>query len=454
MNHKFIQLLSRALRRRYRVVGSKAISTCVIYGIVSLFKPGVLAAAPASTAVASKVFDVREFGAKGDGRSLDTGAIQKALDECGNSGGGMVRLARGTFLSKPLFLRSKTTLQLEAGATLKATDEPADFMNPDANKGTPSSGSFFALVNGKDLVDVAINGKGTIDGSGTRWWVPAEEARRKTPGYTLRRPRLVLLTRCKNVRVDGVTLANSPSFHLVPTDCQDVIIEDVRITAPAGSPNTDGIDPSVSRRVRISRCRIDVGDDNIAIKSGKLMPGREFACEDITITDCIFLHGHGLSIGSETAGGVRNLTVQRCRFENTENGIRIKSPRGRGGKVEKLTYTDITMTNVDPAITITCYYPKIPKTDEAQLVTDETPVFRDIHIKNLTATTAKEAGVIIGLPESLVSDISLENVRIKAAGPGLTIRNATGVSFKNVDILPQKGPPLITENCSGEGLTR
>jgi polygalacturonase len=417
-----------------------------------LLLPGFVIAAP--TADSSKVFDVRKFGAKGDGRTVDTVAIQKALDECGKSGGGTVRLAGGTFLSKPIFLRSKTTLHLEADAILRATDESSDFLKPEANTGSLSSGSFFAFVNGVDLVDVNISGKGKIDGSGARWWVPAEEARRKQSGYTLPRPRMVVLTRCKNVRVEEVTLANSPSFHLVPTDCQDVLIENVTITAPAGSPNTDGIDPSVSRRVRISRCRIDVGDDNIAIKSGKPMPGREFACEDITITDCVFLHGHGLSIGSETVGGVRNLTVQRCHFENTEYGIRIKSPRGRGGKIEKLSYSDITMTNVDPAITITCYYPKIPKTDEAQPVTEETPAFRDIQIKNLTATTTQEAGVIVGLPESLVSDITLENVRITAAGAGLTIRNATGVQFKNVDIVAKKGPPLITENCSGEGLSR
>jgi polygalacturonase len=230
-----------------------------------------------------------------------------------------------------------------------------------------------------------------------------------------------------------------------------VTIEHLTITAPANSPNTDGIDPSICQRVRISHCRIDVGDDNIAIKSGKKIPGREFACDDLRISDCAFLHGHGLSIGSETVGGVRNLTVERCTFLDTENGIRIKSPRGRGGAIEKLLYRDITMSNVDPAITITCYYPKIPIEDAAQAVTPETPKFRDIRIENLKATCPKEAGVIVGLPESLVSDVVLEKVRISAAS-GLTVRNARNVNLKQLAIRVKAGLPVIMENAQIEGL--
>ena len=400
----------------------------------------------------ARVFDVRQFGAKGDAKSLDTPAVQQALDECAKAGGGIVRLPPGTYLSRPIFLHSNSTLQIDAGATLLATDEPGDFQRPEKQSAAASSASFFAFVNGKDLTNVAITGKGTIDGAGARWWVPAEEARRKTPNYTLPRPRLVLLSGCKNVRVAGVTLANSPTFHLVPTDCEDVVIENVTITAPAHSPNTDGIDPSVSRRVRISKCRIDVGDDNIAIKSGKKIPGREFACEDITISDCVFLRGHGVSIGSETAGGVRNVTVRRCSFQDTENGLRIKSPRGRGGRVENVSYSDITMKNVDPAITITCYYPKIPVQDAAMPLTDETPMFHNIHVKNVQATCLRNAGLIVGLPESLVTGVVLENVRISSATNGLTIRNAKAVQLKNVQITPSQGRAFIVNDAQVEGL--
>ncbi|OHB64170.1 MAG: hypothetical protein A2Y77_11390 [Planctomycetes bacterium RBG_13_62_9] len=395
----------------------------------------------------AKVFDVRQFGATGDGKTLDTAAIQRAIDACGEAGGGVVRMPAGTYLSQPISLRSKTTLQLDEGATLQATEQHADFMKTPGDWLTAKGGGdFIPFITGKDLSDVAIAGKGTIDGAGRVWWGPAQEARRKTSGYTLPRPNLIVLTRCTNVRITGVTIQNSPKFHLVPTDCEDVLIEDVTFKAPSTAPNTDAIDPSISRRVRISRCIIDVGDDNVAIKSGKAMPGRTFACEDITVTDCTFLHGHGMSIGSETVGGVRNVTVERCTFKDTENGIRIKSPRGRGGTIENLRCTDITMTNVDPALTITLYYPKIPTEDAAQPMTAETPIIKGLQITNLTATCPKGAGIIVGLPESLITDVSLTNVRISAQ-TGLTIRNARDVQLKDVKIEVQQGRPIIVDNA-------
>jgi polygalacturonase len=424
-------------------------------------KPVWAADEPKPTASA-KVFDVRQYGAAGDGKTLDTEAIQKALDECGNTGGGIVLFPAGTYLSKPIILRSKTTIQLDEGAKLQATTNHADFMKTPGDWLKAKSGSdFIPFISGKNLSDVTITGKGTIEGSGEVWWGPAEEARRKTPGYTLPRPNMIVLNGCRNVRLEDIILQNSPKFHFVPTDCNGVTVSNVTILAPAGAPNSDAIDPSRCINVLITKCHIDVGDDNIAIKSGRKVEGREFACENITVTDCVFLHGHGLSIGSETLGGVRNLTVRNCTFEGTENGIRIKSARGRGGVVENLTYSDITMKDVEPAITFTCYYMSssardpvqrpIPKDDVAQPITEGTPVYRNIRISNLTATCEKSAGIIIGLPESQISDVVLENVHISAA-EGLTIRNAKGIKLNNVKIETQKGQPFILENVIVEGL--
>lgn len=386
-----------------------------------------------------KIFDVRQFGAKGDGVTLDTQAIQNALDECGKTGGGIVQLPAGTYLSKPIFLRSGTTLQLDEGAILKATDEPADFAKPN------SPGSVIAFVNGKDLTNAAISGKGTIDGSGRRWWGPALEAKSAKKPETQRRPRMVIMERCSNLQIRDVTLTNSPSFHLVPKDCENVVIDGVRFIAPDESPNTDAIDPSTSRHVRITNCYIDVGDDNVAIKSGRHDPDHpDAACEDIVVADCQFLHGHGMSVGSETEGGVKNLKVERITFENTDNGVRIKSYQGRGGIVENASYSDLTMTNVKAPIMITAYYPKIPAEDTNEPVTSTTPVYRNIHIKNLTATSGKNAGYIVGLPGAPVTGVILENVHITAP-EGLTIRNAQ-VTLKNVRIDAEKGPPFILQN--------
>jgi len=268
-----------------------------------------------------------------------------------------------------------------------------------------------------------------------------------------RRPRLVVLSWCMYVRVEGVTLENSPSFHLVPSDCEDVEIENVTIHAPADAPNTDGIDPSASRYIHIVNCVLDTGDDNIAIKSGHIdlaHPGG--AAEHITITNCMFLHGHGMSIGSETLGGVRDLRVEHCTFTGTTSGIRIKSRRGHGGLLENLVYSDITMTNVDFPIYFTSYYPRVPQKDKAQPVAEDSPVFRKIVIRNLTASSSKTAGMIVGLPELPIENVVFENVYITAS-KGMTVRNAGEIKFRQSTIRVQTGAQLIMEtNASVTGL--
>ncbi len=406
------------------------------------------------SSAAETVFNVRELGAKGDGKADDTTAIQKALDDCGTAGG-TVLLPGGTYLSRPLTIRTRTTLLIKDGATLLATTNHSDFMKePGDWLKAKSGGDFVPFISGKDLENVIIAGKGTIEGSGAVWWEAAEEARRKVSGFTLPRPNLIVLTRVKNLVVRDVTIQNSPKFHLVPTECDDVLITNVTILAPERAANTDAIDPSVSRRVTITRCLIDVGDDNVAVKSGKRMDGREFACEDLTITDCTFKHGHGMSIGSETVGGVRNLVMRNCTFEETDNGIRIKSDRKRGGTVENFVCENITMKNVRGAITITSYYPRIPATDTNQPVTDTTPKYKNITIKNLTATSSKGAGVIVGLPESHIENVLLENVDITAEQGGLEVRHAKGVVFKNVKVTAKKGEPFMIKDAEVSGLEK
>jgi polygalacturonase len=409
-----------------------------------------------STAVAagdSKVFNVRDLGAKGDGSTFDTAAIQKALDACKDSGG-TVEFPAGTYLSKPLTLHSKTTVKLDAGATLQASTNQVDFMKTPGDWLKAKSGDFIPFIIGERLQDVTFTGSGVIDGGGAAWWGEAEKARQIKPGFTLPRPNLVVIEDSKNVRVESITLQNSPKFHLVPADCEDVIISNVTILAPEHAANTDAIDPS-GRRILITKCRIDVGDDNVAIKAGKKIPGYEFQSEDITVTDCTFLHGHGMSIGSETSGGVRNVTVRNCTFENTENGLRIKSDVRRGGIVENINYSDITMSNVVPAITFTSYYMNNSaadaKTDSSPPVGQNLPLYRNIRVTNLRATSLKSAGVILGMPDNCISNVVFENVQIFAP-KGMTIRNAKGIEFRNSKIVAEQGPPVILENARVDNL--
>ncbi|HVM48427.1 MAG TPA: glycosyl hydrolase family 28 protein, partial [Candidatus Acidoferrum sp.] len=202
-------------------------------------------AAVTASASATKVFDVRHCGAIGDGRALDTAAIQKALDDCDRAGGGTVRFPPGIYLSQPIQIHSRTTFLLEKGATLKAKDDPKDYLPANVSwddiLAGRSTGPFTNFLSGKNVVDVTLTGKGTIEGSGARWWAPAETARRSVPGYTLPRPNLVRISGCTNLKVTGITLQNSPKFHLVPEDCENVLIEHITILAPAGAANTDAI---------------------------------------------------------------------------------------------------------------------------------------------------------------------------------------------------------------------
>ena len=405
-----------------------------------------------------KLFNVRDLGAKGDGTTFDTVAIQKALDACANSGG-IVDFPAGTYLSRPLTLHSQTTVKLEPGARLQASTNPPDFMKKPGNwLQSRSSAEFIPFIGGNNLTDVTITGGGVIDGNGSVWWGEAEKARQIKSGYTLPRPNLIVIEQSKNLRLENITLQNSPKFHFVPADCEDVVVSNVTILAPERAANTDAIDPS-GRRMLITKCHIDVGDDNIAIKAGRSVPGHTFQSEDITVTDCVFLHGHGMSIGSETVGGVRNVTVKNCTFANTENGLRIKSQRGKGGIVENFFCDGITMSNVNQAITFTSYYANNSAGDAGQpatanaatLVTEKIPAYRNIRISNLTATCPKAAGVILGLPESCITNIVLENVSIIAA-KSFSIANARGVQLKNVVVTVLNGKPFKLENAQVAGL--
>ena len=413
----------------------------------------------ASLPLCGATFNVRNFGATGEGKAFDTVAIQKALDACQTSGG-IVEFPSGIYLCQPLTLRNQTTVQLDPGATLQAGTNQMDFMKTPGDWLKARGSDFIPLLSGQDLTNVTLTGGGVIDGAGQVWWGEAEKARQIRPGYTLPRPNLVVLERCENVRVENITLQNSPKFHLVPMNCEDVVISNVTILAPEHAANTDAIDPS-GRRILITRCKLDVGDDNVAIKAGRKTPGRDFESEDIAVTDCVFLHGHGMSIGSETAGGVRNVTVKNCTFNDTENGLRIKSDSRRGGLVENITYDNITMSNVNPAITLTCVYQQNSAGD-ARPVSGATagpaagsgshiPVYRNIRIANLTATCPKAAGLILGLPESCISNVVLENVKISAAR-SFEIRNAKAIRLQRVSVRAAQGNPFLLENAGVSGL--
>lgn len=393
---------------------------------------------PASTMYAAKTCNVRDFGAKGDGKTKDTAALQKAIDTCAAESG-TVLIPSGTYVSAPLVLKSDVTLRLEKDAEILGSPDHADyppmtmFKLPDLQP----------LISATNASNVAIEGEGTIDGNGESWWQEARSIKDHGVLGNHPRPKLIIFDHCKNVRVEGVTIQNSPMWQLVPYYTDGIVIRNVRILAPQHSPNTDAIDPFSSSDVVIDHVYSDVGDDNVAIKSGPInSPGPDDPSRNITITDCTFMHGHGLSIGSELAGGAQNVVAERIRFEGTDQGIRVKSNRDRGNDIGNFVFRDITMKDVRTAILISEYYPKVmPPEDEArQPVGRLTPHFHDIVLENVSATGSRTAGVIVGLPESPVKNVVLKNVNISAE-EGLTIGHAE-VTATNLVVTPAKGEAI------------
>lgn len=391
-------------------------------------------AAPARAAVCA----VRGYGARPDGITNNAHAIQSAIDACAAKGGGVVRLAGGVFLSGPIVLKSHITLEIQAGATLRGSPDQSLYpeMPVFGARGRQS------LVSAKNAEDVTITGGGTIDGNGSGWW--AEARRGKDQGVVNKvvfRPRLVVFDHCHHILIDHVTIENSPSWQVVPYYSDDVTIRNGAIYAPAHSPNTDGIDPFSSTHVTIEHMKIDDGDDNVAIKSGLPGSSGNSPSTDITVTNCTFLHGHGMSIGSEIAGGVRNVHVSEIDFRGTDNGVRIKSARDRGADISNLWFSNIKMEDVKTPLLITEYYPHIPTQDAARPLTPLTPHFHDIHISNLTATGARQTAIIAGLPESPIVDLFLDHVHL-AGEKGMRISHAT-VTAHDLTVQPTTPPPVL-----------
>jgi polygalacturonase len=375
------------------------------------------------------------MGAKADGHTKDTDALQRAIDLCAKGSGGVVHLAAGTYVSGPLALRSHVRLSHDQGATLLGSPDMQDFpIRADAPWRKVS------LLHADHVVDISITGAGTIDGNGKIWWDAKASAPKGQPEAP--RPLLIDLTNSKQILIEGVTIQNSPQYNITTFWCDGLTVRNVTILNPGrGAPNTDGIDPFSTSHVLIEHTTIDTGDDNVAIKSGLVERGDpNVPSTDIVIRDCTFRAGHGLSIGSETAGGVRNVTVERVTFTGTRQGIRIKSARGRGNDIGNLTYRDIKMDGVETPIEITNYYTGMVKDDPGQPVTEHTPKFHDITIENLTATGAKRAATIMGLPESPIKNLILKNVNIAAAA-GMVIQNAQ-ITEDGVVVTPGSGDPI------------
>ena len=380
--------------------------------------------------IGAGTFQVTTYGAVGDGATNDTPALQAALTAAGAAGGGTVVVPSGTFLSGPIVVSSGTRLMLSAGAVL-------EMLPMSTYPGTTA----FITANGAH--DIALTGSGTIEGQGQAWW----NALTATP--TLVRPQEVSFTNSTRVQIDGIRLQNPPEEHIWVKEDTDVTITGITIStlAVAGQhipSNTDGVDINANG-VFFCNDTIACGDDNVVMEG-----------TDIYVAYSSFGVGHGCSIGSITEGGVSGVTVDHVTFDGTTAGIRMKSERGRGGLVENLTYSNLTMTNVEDPIFIASYYPTLPTdptTDPAQAVTATTPEWENITIENVTATGSANAGILWGLPEAQISNVTFDNVRVQAT-TGMEIFHATGISFTGGSTLtPTSGAVVTTYDATVTGIT-
>lgn len=404
----------------------------------------------ARAAGTSPFFNVADYGAAADGKTLCTKAIQKAVDACAAAGGGTVYLPAGRYLSGAIFLKSNVTLHIGQGATLLASTSFEHF--PPFKPGwriQSDDTRVSSLITGIDLENIAVTGRGTLDGQGKPWWdaLRKDKNRKKDQAKILThgRPRVINLYRCRNVLIQGVTIVDSPSWTVHPIGCENLVVDGISIINPESGPNTDGVNPQSCRNVRIANCFIDTGDDCITLKSGEDEEGRLKArpTENVTITNCVMYKGHGaVVIGSEMSGGVRNVTVSNIVCVGTDRAVRIKSTRGRGGVVENIRFSNFVVENVREPIYITSFYTKT----EPEPVSERTPIFRDIAISNFTIKNSPCMAKIFGLPEMPIQRLRMTDITASTQ-VGLVCDSVAGLEMQNVQVDAEKGPAFEIKNC-------
>ncbi|MDE3249084.1 MAG: glycoside hydrolase family 28 protein [Bacteroidota bacterium] len=449
-------------------------------------------------------FPITRYGARADGRTINTKSIQAAIDACHNKGGGTVIVPSGLWISGPIVLRSNVNLHLAENAWLQFTSDRSAYSLVEGNwEGQPAVRNQSPL-SATNAENIAITGKGIIDGNGDAWravkkdkltetqwknlvasggllsedgktWYPTEKyvngTKTKDPGVLkdgktaadfedikdFLRPNLLVFTNCKVVLLEGVTFQNSPAWCLHPLLCEDLTVRNVTSKNPWYAQNGDGIDIESCRNVLLEGSVFDVGDDGICIKSGRNAEGRKRnrPTENLTVRNCTVYHAHGgFVIGSEMSGGARNIKVSDCNFIGTDIGLRFKTTRGRGGVVEKIAIRNINMKDiVGEAILFDMYYMakdpvplagekrELPKV-EFKTVDETTPVFRDFFISNVVCNGAAKAIFIRGLPEMNVQNIRLENMVLQAT-KGIDIQEADEIRLKNVTVLSKQTNPVI-----------
>lgn len=449
-------------------------------------------------AFANNEVNIREFGAVSDGATLNTRAINDAIQAVNAKGGGKVVIPEGLWLTGPIELLSNVNLYTEPNALVVFTGDFDAYPIIATSFEGMETRRCQSPISARNAENIAITGHGTFDGSGDSWrpvkkekltaaqwdklvksggvldaskkiWYPTAGSLKGAMACKMfnnpegietdaeweeikpwLRPVMVNIVKSKKVLLEGVTFKNSPSWCLHPLSCEHITLNNVKVFNPWYSQNGDAIDLESCKNALIINSVFDAGDDAICIKSGKDEDGRKRGepCQNVIVKNNTVLHGHGgFVVGSEMSGGVKNIYVADCTFLGTDVGLRFKSTRGRGGVVENIHIENIYMINIpnEPLLFDLFYGGKgAGEEPEEELikrmktavppVTVETPSFRDIHISNIYCKGSGRAMFFNGLPEMPIKNVSVRNVVITEAQEGAVISQADGVTLDNVRI--------------------
>ena len=450
---------------------------------------------------------ITEFGGIGDGIYLNTEAFAKAIEHLSQKGGGRLIVPSGVWFTGPIVLKSNINLHLQDRAII--------LFSPDRDLYPLVETSFEGLetyrcqspISAKNQENVAITGSGAIDGNGHHWrplkkqkatesvwkqitslggaykrddyWMPSAQyvhgdtisemnvphhLRTKEEWDSIRdflRPVMVSLNGCKNVYLQGVIFQNSSAWNVHPLMCEGLIVDGIQVRNPSYAQNGDGLDIESCKNAIVVNSTFDVGDDGICIKSGKDEDGRKRGrpTENLIVDNCTVFKGHGgFVVGSEMSGGVKNVSVSNCQFLGTDVGLRFKSRRGRGGLVENIYISNISMFDIaTEPILFNLYYggksavetledgDKVVQEEVLYQADETTPAFRNIYIKDIACSHARRAMYFYGLPECPINNINIENVVIHS-NIGAEIMESESIHMKNIQIYPDKGPALFFGN--------
>jgi polygalacturonase len=389
--------------------------------------------------------DIASFGGMGDGRTDNSAAFAMALNALRELGGGTLNIGKGVWRTGPVRLYSHITLAIEEGAVISFI--------PEIEKYTPiftrwegvECYGMHPLIFANGEHEVAVTGKGSLDGNGQIWWDMLRDKRRRNqvrpeapiemwlaalnPGNNSQpsggggrniqflRPPMIQFYKCTDIRLEDIHIIDSPFWTLHPVFCNRLTVRNISITNPPDAPNTDGIDIDSCQDVLIEGCHVDVGDDGIVLKSGSGEDGLRvnIPTSNVVVRNCTVKNGHGgIVIGSETAGGIFDVTVEDCVFAGTDRGIRIKTRRGRGGHIRNLSFHNLTMENNLCPLAINMFYRCGAKLSDGFFVQNPlqvgvtTPSIKNITISRISASGCRaSAGFIAGLPEAPIENLTI-----------------------------------------------